>query len=399
MESVKQKADRLTFACTLLAVTLPVISIAASQIFLAAASLSFLFEKVARKKADLYLPPIKAPLLAFIATTFMAFLFSPEPQIGSPPLKKLVLFVIILLVVNKFSESRVIQAYHALFLTGSVAAGFSICQYLFLSRGNVGNRLTGFMGNWMTLSGEMMLVFTTLAAYLVFRNPVQKWLWSLSFCLVGIALALTLTRSVWMATLAGLTIILWLRHPHWKTLALSALACMLLFLGAPKFLRDRARSIFDMQDPSNYARSAIWRAGWRMVEAHPWTGVGPQRILKVFYDYHPCPNDRYRDGFFPVHMHNNLLQFAAERGLPCALAWLWLMLKLARDHWGGFRQAKPGSETQAVQAIGFLSVIVLFLAGLFEFNFGDSEVLMIFLFLISAPYAVSRDASKGISSS
>jgi len=399
MVSLERRADRFTFVCTLLAVTLPVISIAASQIFLLAASLSLLFERVLSKKADFYFPPIKAPLLLFMATTFVAYVLSPEPQIGSPPLRKFVLFVIILLVVNKFSKSRVMQAYHALFAAGSVSAAFAIFQYLFLSRGGISNRLTGFMGHWMTLSGELMLVLIALAAYFVFLRPARKWLWSLAFCIVGIALALTLTRSVWMATLAGLVVILWLRHPGWKALALIGLTCTLLFLVSPQFLRDRARSIFDMQDPSNYARSAIWKAGWKMVEAHPWTGVGPQRILKVFYDYHPNSNDRYRDGFFPVHMHNNLLQFAAERGIPCALAWLWLMLKLAWDHWRGFRQAAGGSETQAARAIGLASVFVLFLAGFFEFNFGDSEVLMIFLFLISAPYAISRDACKGISSS
>jgi O-antigen ligase len=383
----------------LLAVTLPVISIAASQIFLLFASLSFLLERALSKNAEVHLPPITSPLLLFMLSTFVAYVLSPEPQIGSPPLRKFVLFVIILLVVNKFSESRVIQTYHALFIAGSVAAGFSICQYLFLSRGSIGDRLTGFMGHWMTLSGEMMLVLITLAAYLVFLSPVRKRLWFLAFCVVGIALALTLTRSVWMATLAGLAVILWLRHPHWKTFALTALACALLFLGAPQFLRDRARSIFDMQHPSNYARSAIWRAGWRMVKAHPWIGVGPQRVFKVFYDYHPNSDDRTRDGFFPVHMHNNALQFAAERGLPCALAWLWLMLKMAWDHWKGFRQAKPGSETQVIRAIGLVSILVLFLAGLFEFNFGDSEVLMIFLFLTSAPYAVAYDASRKIATS
>jgi putative inorganic carbon (hco3(-)) transporter len=398
-ESIRRRADQFTFVCTLLAVTLPVISIAASQIFLLLASIGFLLEWVLNKGAKPNFPPIKVPLLLFMATTFVAYLLSPEPQIGSPPLRKFVLFVIILLVVNKLSKPRVIQTYHALFTIGVVAAGFSICQYIFRFRGSIDNRLTGFMGHWMTLSGEMMLVFMALATYFVFLNPAKKIPWSVAFCVVGISLALTLTRSVWMATLAGLVVILWLRHPHWKTLALTAMACTLLFLGAPQFLRDRVRSIFDMQDPSNYARAVIWKAGWRMVKAHPWTGVGPQRVFKVFYDYHPHSNDRTRDGFFPVHMHNNLLQFAAERGIPCALAWLWLMLKMAWDHWSGFRKAKGESETQAIRAIGVVSVFVLFLAGLFEFNFGDSEVLMIFLFLVSAPYAVAPDVSKGISAS
>ncbi len=88
-------------------------------------------------------------------------------------------------------------------------------------------------------------------------------------------------------------------------------------------------------------------------------------------------------------MHNNLLQFAAERGIPCALAWLWLMVKLAGDHWRRFRRTLAADNTRPFAAVGFAAVLVLFLAGLFEFNFGDSEVLMVFLFLVSAPYALS----------
>jgi hypothetical protein len=83
----------------------------------------------------------------------------------------------------------VIQTYHALFAVGFIAAGFSICQYLFLSRGSVDSRLTGFMGHWMTLSGEMMLVFIGLATYFVFLNP-QENPWCI-FCVVGVSLALT----------------------------------------------------------------------------------------------------------------------------------------------------------------------------------------------------------------
>jgi O-antigen ligase len=399
MESITRKADRFTFVCTLLAVTLPVISIAASQIFLLFASLSFLVEKVLSKKLEFTFPPLKLPLLLFMATTWLSYLVSPEPEIGSPPLRKFVLFVIIVLVANKFSKSRVLRTYQVLFAVGLVAAGFSIFQYFFLSRGNVENRLTGFMGHWMTLSGEMMLVFITLAAYFVFLNPGRQILWCVMFCILATSLALTLTRSVWMATLVGLVIILWLKNPGVKMLTTTVLAAILLFFFSPQFLRDRVRSIFDAQDPSNYARTAIWQAGWKMVKAHPWTGVGPQRVYKVFYDYHPYVSDRYRSGFFPVHMHNNLLQFAAERGVPCALAWLWLMLKIGYDHWRGFFREEPGSEIQAIRAIGLVAVIVLFLAGFFEFNFGDSEVLMIFLFLVAAPYAVSHDTSKGISSS
>ena len=36
----------------------------------------------------------------------------------------------------------------------------------------------------------------------------------------------------------------------------------------------------------------------------------------------------------------------------------------------------------------------LMVAGLFEYNFGDSEVLTLFLFIMSAPYAYSREIAE-----
>jgi putative inorganic carbon (HCO3(-)) transporter len=387
MEQIKHRVDEATFFLTMLAVILPVISIAASQILLFLAFLSFSLQKSIRRETEISFPPLKAPLLLFMVSTLVAYVCSPEPEIGSPPIRKFVLFVIIILVVNGFSEHRLAQTYRALFLVGFIAAGFSIYQYFFLTHG-VATRLVGFMGHWMTLSGEMMLVFVALAAYVIFANPSAKLLWWMALGVVGLSLALTLTRSVWIATIAGLLTLLWMRYYHWKSLVATAISLVLLLIIAPKLFRERMWSIFDSQNPSNYARLAIWKAGFRMIEAHPWVGVGPQRVSKVFYDYHPNSNDRYRDGFFPVHMHNNLLQFAAERGIPCALAWLWLILKIAWDHWRGFRGGEGGTQIRTIYVIGFISVVVLFLAGLFEFNFGDSEVLMIFLFLVSAPYAV-----------
>jgi putative inorganic carbon (hco3(-)) transporter len=390
--NLKRPLDQTTYLFTMLAVVLPLISIAAAQIFLTLAFLAFLTEKAINREVGISFPPFKAPLFLFMATTFVAYLFSPEPEIGSPPLRKFVLFIIVLLVTNKFCVQRSFQTYHALFTLGSLGAAFSIYQYLFLSRGSVGSRLTGFMGHWMTLSGEMMLVFIGLASYLAFASPKRKFLWCLAFAVIGLSIMFTLTRSVWIATAVGLLVLLSMRFRHWKVLVAAGLALTSLALAAPNMFQKRLQSILDTQDPSNYARFAVWKAGLGMLEKHPWVGVGPQRVAKVFYEYHPNTRDRHRSGFFPVHMHNNLLQFAAERGIPCALAWLWLILKIAVDHWRGFYREQHQRQKKKIYVIGFLSVLVLFLAGLFEFNFGDSEVLMIFLFLVSAPYAMEQRA-------
>ena len=383
-------AEQATYFFLLLGATLPVVSIAVSQIFLALAIAGFAWEKYSSGSFRFFFPPIKAPLLLFMGYTFISLLFSPEPGIGRAPVNKFWLFVLIPLVANLYNLERVFQTYSMLFFLGILSSVLTIAQYLIVSRISVETRLTGFMGHWMTLSGELMLVFIALTGFILFGKPEKVPIWLAGVGLIGVALSLTLTRSVWIATIGGALVLLLMKHFHWKTLAFTALSFTLILLLAPDFIRKRIESVWNPNEPSNYARIAIWKAGFRMVQAHPWFGVGPQRISRVFYEYHPYPEDRKRSGFYPVHMHNNLLQFAAERGIPCAVFWLWLMFKLAVDHWKGYRQTSQDQKEKAVFAIGFTAVLALFLAGFFEFNFGDSEVLMIFLFLVSAPYAVGR---------
>lgn len=392
MESSASRLNVATYFLTLLGVTLPLVSIALSQIFLATAILAFGCERCLTKPLRISFPPIGLPLLLFMVATVAALLFSPEPEAGWAPVNKFWLFVIIPLVVNLFRAERIRQAYLLLFALGVLASLLVIGQFLIVWQVNTEARLTGFMGHWMTLSGELMLAFIAGAGYLLFARPKLPLLWLAGLAVMMVALSLTLTRSVWIATLAGVLLLLFMRHSGWKALAASGAGLGVLLLLAPGVIQQRIRSMWDTEDPSNYARLAIWRAGVRMVEEHPWVGVGPQRVSKVFYDYHPHPEDRHRSGFYPVHMHNNLLQFAAERGLPCALFWLWLMLKLAWDHARVFREAAEDAGRRSIAAIGLTAVAALSLAGLFEFNFGDSEVLMIFLFLVSAPYAVSSES-------
>ena len=57
-----------------------------------------------------------------------------------------------------------------------------------------GERITGFMSHWMTLSGEQMMVLLLLAALLLFA----RWNWWLAAAGVVIAISLVLgyTRSM-----------------------------------------------------------------------------------------------------------------------------------------------------------------------------------------------------------
>ena len=83
------------------------------------------------------------------------------------------------------------------------------------------------------------------------------------------------------------------------------------------------------------------------------------------------------------HLHNVPVNIAAERGLPALALWLWFIATAARDL---LKQVRNGPAT-AIAAAGLAAIVAMLAAGLFEYNFGDSEFLMLFLGLITLPFA------------
>ena len=87
------------------------------------------------------------------------------------------------------------------------------------------------------------------------------------------------------------------------------------------------------------------------------------------------------------HLHNVPMQIAAERGLPALAAWAWFIASVTRGTWRRLRRTRH----PALAAGGLAAVAAMLAAGLFEYNFGDSEFLMLFLVLVTLPFAVDRD--------
>ena len=90
------------------------------------------------------------------------------------------------------------------------------------------------------------------------------------------------------------------------------------------------------------------------------------------------------------HLHNNVLQLGAERGLPCLASWLWLMGALAWHTWRIRRRIHADRWIADAALAGWFA---FFVEGFFEFNFGTSPVLMVFLFVMSTPLLIQRSES------
>ena len=86
------------------------------------------------------------------------------------------------------------------------------------------------------------------------------------------------------------------------------------------------------------------------------------------------------------HLHNDYIQYAAERGIPTLIAMLWLIGKVLWDFASALRRKLSSLEARFVLH-GAIAVILAILAeGLLEYNLGDSEVLTLFLATIAFGY-------------
>ena len=141
-------------------------------------------------------------------------------------------------------------------------------------------------------------------------------------------------------------------------------------------------SIFDRNDPTSRDRVAMIEEGGHMIRDHPLVGVGPNMVQQRYADY------RVSTAVEKVnpHLHNVPVQIAAERGLPALAAWLAFIALLFFDL---VRSLRAPSE-RFFAAVALASVVAMLAAGLFEYNFGDSEFLMSLLILVTLPFAVRR---------
>jgi O-antigen ligase len=142
--------------------------------------------------------------------------------------------------------------------------------------------------------------------------------------------------------------------------------------------------MFNDQDPATRDRLAMMEIGYRMTSDHPLNGVGPNMVPRVYAKYRPD----YAVNPTNPHLHNVPLQIAAERGLPALLVWLWFVGLLVVKAFRAFR----GGGHRILAATALAAVAAMFAAGFFEYNFGDSEFLMMFLVLVTLPFAAARTA-------
>ena len=353
-------------------------SIAAADILLGATAALWLILLV-RDREPLEVPPMFWALAAYAALTLVAAVFSIAPEISLRDTKQLLVFSIVPISYRLFRGRRSLTAVDVVITVGAVHAAYGVIQYGILNYDNLGRRVQGLLGHYMTYSGVIMLVACTAVARLMFRRQDRTWTAFLLPALL-VALALTMSRNAWVGACAGIGLLFLLRD--FRLVALLPVVAAVFLAFAPAPIAERLYSTFSLSDPSNRDRLAMIRSGMRIVKDDPLTGVGPDAVRLVYPHY----RDPKAEKQLNPHLHNVPLQIAAERGLPALAVWLWFVVTLLRD----FIRKRRSSEQPSLATAGLAGVVAMLAAGMFEYNFGDSEFLMLFLLLVTLPYAADR---------
>jgi O-antigen ligase len=397
-----ERRDSWVFALTLLSAAAVLLSIAAAETLLDMACVAWIVQRVrgGSSPAPLVLPSYLIPLCAFMVTTAVSLMMSPQPDIGWSAVRKFVLFTMGFLAANLVTTPA--RARISIGLLLAVAAATSIrglIQFVgtylrFLSTQTLADdptvlaRITGFMGHWMTFSGEQLLVWcAAVPAMAVFG---RRWL--IPLATVGTALVLSFTRSVWLGAMAGFVTVA-LSIPR-KVLIGVALPVAIVGVAASGLIYHRVSLSFQQQQfAPDSGRLELLMGGARMIKDHPLFGVGPERIHTEFPRYYRG-NDLARRVPYYGHLENNIVQLAAERGLLCLGTFLWLIFELYAGFIDMLKKAGSGTRWIVLSAVSALTGFII--SGLFSYNFGDSEVLLLLLFIVSLPYGSCRTESNPI---
>ncbi len=353
-------------------------SIAAAQSLLAVAIACWLALVITRRE-PIVVPRFFWALAALAGATLLSAAFSPAPAQGFVDSKQLLLFLVVPVSIRFLSGQRGATMVTVIVTAGAISAAYGIFQYGILDYNTLDLRVRGSLGHWMTYSGLLTLVIGVALARILFGERDRMWA-ALVMPALGVAIALTFTRTAMVAAFATVALLFILKDL--RLLAILPVLAALFFAAAPTRVTARFVSTFNMNDPTVRDRVAMLNAGRSMVLAHPLTGVGPTMVEARY------PEFRDPSAVEPVvaHLHNVPMQIAAERGLIALAAWLAFVGLALVDLGRLFRTG----ERRMLAAVALAALVSMIAGGLFEYNFGDSEFLMLLLIVLSLPFAAPR---------
>lgn len=386
------RADTLEqVACVLL-----IVCLAASTFTIFGANLvalpGMIWLVLAFRERRMPVPAFFWPLAALAAWTLISCAFGVHPIESFKRSRQLLFFLLVPGIMRLLGGYRATTATNAIIALGAASALVGIVQYAALGYDDMTHRPKGTLGHYMTYSGLLMLVTVSAASRLVFFQ--KEWLWpAIAVPALLAAMLFTQSRNAWIGTAAAVAALMAVRNR--KLLLVLPVIVAAAYVAAPSGVQQRMFSVFDRNDATSRDRFSMIDSGITMIRDRPLFGVGLNNVPEIYPKYKTAAAVDPADAVGVVtraHLHNVPLQLAAERGIPAALIWLWFVVVAGRDLFRLVLHPGPG---RALAGAGLAALVGMVAAGMFEHNFGDSEFLMLFLGIITLPFAAIAGPQDG----
>ena len=283
---------------------------------------------------------------------------------------------------------------------GNLLSGATPEERLGIQRWSHGRdrRATGFYDHWTTYAESLQLIGSIalglFAALPRKRNRNAILLGAAIFGLCG-ALLLTVTRASWLSFLLSACLIAVLGFSRRALIVIAACAVPVVLAGLFVLHQKRNVGFYDQKDDSIAWRQKIWREGFHLLTSNPRhlvIGVGMDSIKSHWREW-----DLFEGGKLPMgHMHSDYLQLALERGVPTLIAWLILLGVYGWTLWQTQRRVSKENWIERGIVLGALGGLLGFMSsGVVHYNWGDSEVVMVFYLIMGLSLVVERGVRTG----
>ncbi len=314
---------------------------------------------------------------ALLSQALLGPAFSWGLSPGASYLSFLMLLPIVVLLVN---SARRLQA-----TLWAMAAGMGVTSLYVLREWQRHRGEASFRPGW--IAGDPN--YFTIAAVLILplawslrqrsRKPGERRLLLAAMLVIAAATLLAASRGGFLGLSAGALWLAW--HSRRRTQALCAGLALL-----PLLLLSARSPLLRLLHPSAGDRTAVekreivWRAGLRMLAAHPLAGVGLGNFKLQVANYE---NGSGGGATVSSIAHNTYLEIAVELGLPGLAAWLLLWIASWRSLERSRRRAPPESLVRA-SAEGLQAGLLGYAVSMFFLSAEYQKLLWLALFLALA---------------
>ncbi len=363
------QASALLTWCSIAAIPLK-LSLTYCFLFPAILSTLYLERKTLRAEFTKVLPQLK-PFYLFILFILIAAPFGIDfGNSVTKILKLLVLSLCIFSFLKLFNRSGLIKPFLILISAQAIAALHSILEFFW--------QLPSIFLGAVTESGQLaMTIPVTLGILLTSKKDLPAWgkkLIGLLLATLILALIFNLKRGPWLGAGVGTLLILLIHRPKalWAVVTTIILA---LALFAP--VRERllnTREHFAIAG----GRQVMWSIAGDLATRYPMgVGYGNSRVLQRFAREIP-PEHK--------HFHSNYLNILVETGyIGFVLFCAWLISLISH----GLRNSKHSRVSLAFTC----AILSWAIAGIVEYNFGDSEVILLVFLILAGIIHINKTSS------